>query len=1169
MRINKLRLKNLNSLKGIHEIDFTSTPLDEAGIFAITGPTGAGKSTLLDAICLALYNQIPRSGKVTKTSIGDDGSIITRNTSDSFSEVEYEINDKIYRSYWSIKINRNGNLNDYEMELSNPSTGYIFDLKKSQVPEENTKIIGLDFQQFLKSSLLAQGDFAQFLKANKNERGELLEKITGTTVYRDLSKLCFEKEREENKKVEAIRLKIGSVTTLNDDDKKKLIEENENLLSSKKQLNDTLEQINTKIRVFDDVENTKQKIHQLELQKTKIIEQQQSFEDKNQRLKVHELLIPHQDKIITFRNIQSDLMDYKSQEQKIETEKDSLHLLTNTLKTDYNQATLETDQKETELSTLRKVSKKVHELDLRISSKDEQLQKLEKTIEAKSFSLETSHADLVSIDTKIVEYTNQITRLTQDLKTNEILKDLKEELSSIELLYEQAILSQQDFKAFITNSTFNNLKTYEQIQETDSKTAVILPILEKLEKALPRSISTQDIEALEAQLKNLQDESYNRIELHRLGKHIIKLKNDRINTKSKLEKHKTEELDLNRVIDNQTKKLEIETLELDELEIRFKRIQLEAKYDQDRELLQEDQPCFLCGSTEHPYVQHYERESLTEQKIKEQRAKIKSTEDKLNQSNIYLSQSKNEAANLDKLFLQIEHELSEYFDQFEKLKPKSNLSPEEVIHEDFITTVKTKLSEVEELIKEERKLKRQQEDRKTLQSLIEHATKTQEKSNAYKNKVQPYAQYVSNLNLDELKKASQNFSTQLDQKTSLEKEVELLEQKAKDLRLKIEDISKEVHELKKGVSFLKEEINTLTIERRSIFGDKNPDEEIIQTEALLRKLSTETRDIQLSLSQNKTRIEALEKESLSIKTKTGNKSSALESLNIELATLCQTLDIDSVENLSKGLLSPTELTDIKKELTEIQDMKSRISESEKIYRLDLKKYSSQLPEAENTDDLISTKHSTTAIIEKHTRRSSEIELLLQQDQEIKSQQEELFIQLAKLEKEHLRWKELADLIGSADGKKFSVFAQELTLQHLIHIANKHLSQLSDRYKLYKDLNDQSKDNLYILDQWQGDNKRAASTLSGGESFIVSLALALGLSEMASKNIKIGSLFIDEGFGTLDQSTLDTVLDVLEQLQYTSNCKIGIISHVEMLKERISCQIQLTRGANGFSSIAVS
>ena len=175
-------------------------------------------------------------------------------------------------------------------------------------------------------------------------------------------------------------------------------------------------------------------------------------------------------------------------------------------------------------------------------------------------------------------------------------------------------------------------------------------------------------------------------------------------------------------------------------------------------------------------------------------------------------------------------------------------------------------------------------------------------------------------------------------------------------------------------------------------------------------------------------------------------------------------------------------------------------------------------------------------------------------------------QIAKLEekKEHFKiWIKLNEMVGSADGNKFAKFAQGITLDQLISLANRHLGILTSRYELQRSLEQRHLLEIEVIDRFQGNVVRPVSTLSGGESFIVSLALALGLSELASQKISIDSLFLDEGFGSLDEDSLDTALNALSLLQ-SSGKMVGVISHVEALKERIPLQIKVIPKGDGIS-----
>ena len=154
MKIHRLHFKNINSLRGEHTVDFDAAPLEGAGLFAITGPTGAGKSTLLDVISLALYSQIPRvsTGRgVNKGLIEKTGLVLTENTTEAHAEVEFTCKAGRYISRWSIAKARTGNLKDHEMEVHDCQAGQLVDLKKSEVPQYIERLVGLTYEQFIRS----------------------------------------------------------------------------------------------------------------------------------------------------------------------------------------------------------------------------------------------------------------------------------------------------------------------------------------------------------------------------------------------------------------------------------------------------------------------------------------------------------------------------------------------------------------------------------------------------------------------------------------------------------------------------------------------------------------------------------------------------------------------------------------------------------------------------------------------------------------------------------------------------------------------------------------------------------------------------------------------------------------------------------------------------------
>jgi len=200
------------------------------------------------------------------------------------------------------------------------------------------------------------------------------------------------------------------------------------------------------------------------------------------------------------------------------------------------------------------------------------------------------------------------------------------------------------------------------------------------------------------------------------------------------------------------------------------------------------------------------------------------------------------------------------------------------------------------------------------------------------------------------------------------------------------------------------------------------------------------------------------------------------------------------------------------------------------------------------------------------QRIGSIKNMLQTNELNKAKAASQLQKIQKQTKETARWSSLNDLIGQASGKKFRVFAQSLTLKQLVNLANRHLDNLNPRYFIEKD--EEEVLDLMIVDTFQANTRRPMKTLSGGESFLVSLALALGLSDLAGQNTNIESLFIDEGFGTLDEKTLEDAIITLENLNHSGKT-IGVISHVPALKEKITTQIRFLKKGGGVSVLELN
>ena len=248
MKILAIRLKNLTSIEGTVEVDFTAEPLCSAGIFAISGPTGAGKSTLLDALCLALYDKAPRfAASVESVNLADVGdnrinqsdvrNLLRRGTSDGYAEVDFlGVDGRRYRSCWSVRRTRNkvsGSLQPQMMEVKELDTGKEFQGTKKELLAQLVELIGLTYEQFTRTVLLAQNDFATFLKSKGAAKAELLEKLTGTGVYSFISQEVFARNKAAQEEVALIHNKMSVIELIPEEEQLALQKEKELLVEKR------------------------------------------------------------------------------------------------------------------------------------------------------------------------------------------------------------------------------------------------------------------------------------------------------------------------------------------------------------------------------------------------------------------------------------------------------------------------------------------------------------------------------------------------------------------------------------------------------------------------------------------------------------------------------------------------------------------------------------------------------------------------------------------------------------------------------------------------------------------------------------------------------------------------------------------------------------------------
>ena len=499
MKILAIRGKNLASLEGEFDIDFTIDPLKSSGIFAITGQTGAGKSTILDALCLALFDNAPRLNKA-EASVNvsdvedktitqkDSRNILRRGTSEGYAEVDFiALNGDKYRSRWMVRRARgkaDGALQATSIKLENLTTNSEEQGTKSNLLNRIVELIGLTFDQFTRAVLLAQGDFANFLKAKSSEKAELLEKLTGTEIYSKISVSIYQKTSEARTALDLILQRMKDVKLLTDEELEAFINEKKTKNEELKPIKIQTSQIEKKLSWIKDDEQIKHEINQaekeLEAIQTVIREASQRYDymdmiDKS--LEIRDSYIEYinknngQKKILT--EIENNEANLKSISEQLEKISKSLSEAKKTLQ-----------ESETKYNSLKPDINLAKELDLKIQASIEKLVELRKELETYKKQLLNSDQTIANLKGSKEKTTKDKDQLEKWFSDNEAYKTIVSKIDLIENLINAAYSAQKQ-KGNATNSLNTNISmlatSQEQLKTLDAEA-------ERLNSLLPTEI---------------------------------------------------------------------------------------------------------------------------------------------------------------------------------------------------------------------------------------------------------------------------------------------------------------------------------------------------------------------------------------------------------------------------------------------------------------------------------------------------------------------------------------------------------------------------------------------------------------------------------------------------------------------------------------------------------
>ena len=1148
MILQQLQIHNIASIEDA-TIDFEAQPLADSEVFLITGKTGAGKSTLLDAICLALYASTPRlentsmQGEMRDNEkdikIKDPVQLMRRNTGEAFVRLTFiGSNDVHYEAQWSVARARNkvtGKIQNKKWALRNLDTDFTY-TKDKEIREEIALAIGLDFKQFCRTTLLAQGEFTRFLNSKDDEKAEILEKITGVDAYSRIGAKIFEQTVEKKKIWEDSQQKIEGIQILNDEEIAQKNNQLQQLDEQSQQLKTTLEKEQKKLRWLQQEQDIRQRKEQAkeDLAHVKAIAESDETQQQEQTIALWNHTIEARTKMNEAASCAKTILQQEAQLQSLEQ----------IFRQIQGAQSYELQQEQSIALSIKKIddylaqeAPKVHLY--------ENAQTLNTLIE--SFLKNKKDA------ANNLQYANQIKK--------ELNTQYQPKLENTKTMLEEC------------QKTYNQQVIKAQEAETELE-QLYLPQLRQQQEALKTLLN--DIQAAKNLLELLHEEQ-NR---HVLSKeNLVQLQNS---------------------IQEKEKQLQVLTQESHDAEIRKNALQL--AYEKQRESinkwaksirmkLQIGDTCPVCQQRIESTLPH---EDNIDALVIEAEKLYKDAENEYNK--ILTSQNaidsdikalKNSLANEQKVFAKCSESLAKATQKAQEAAKKIPEGENETQTLATLEKVSAQIAEAEVKEKEAKKLRTLRDQKLQEYEVLRNGMlAAQQKVNDTQHRIELVEAQIS-LQTKDSEKAQNDIQTLIG-------EAEKLSWK-NDWHTMLTEFGKEVEDGAITYKMNTEKQQKLAAELKQFEeGNKNlaavldaivklmptrgtPSKEPLMLKRIpkvLTRASELQSQITAALQQmnaakekeedtKKWLKEFMEKKQEMLKDFSDKEQEILldENLLLQLDTLQQCDIAEKTEAINR----------IKQQLVSKQTV---WDELEKAYQLHTGEYEAlfdeeekmpigeKMSEEESLDTRISTSiASLEAQLSELGNQRGGIIRDLEIDRSNKAKVGSLLQESAQKKADFEKWSRLNQLLGDATGNKFRRIAQSYVLASLIHSANGYMRTLSDRYIL------KVVPGTFVIsleDAYQGYVSRAASTLSGGESFLVSLSLALALSDIGTQ-LSVDTLFIDEGFGTLSGEPLQHAVNTLRSLHSKSGRHVGIISHVEELKERIPVQIRVNQEGNNSSS----
>lgn len=1242
MRILAIRGRNLASLADSFEVDFRQEPLASAGLFAITGPTGAGKSTLLDALCLALYDDTPRLVRATAKGVNlpdvgdqtiaprDPRSLLRKSAAEGYAEVDFAGSDGIaYRARWSVRRARNrpdGKLQPSEMALHRIADGQVMagNLKTEVLPEIERRI-GLSFSQFTRAVLLAQNDFAAFLKASDDERAELLQTLTGTDLFSDISRRAFERNKAEKDQLQRQQEQLADQQPLDPAARGELEAERGKQRAAVEALEKQKADGESHLR-WHGARDAAQQAEALARQALdRALADKAAAAGRQTDFRRVEAVQGARPRVAELDRLAGELAEGAkalAQAEAAAARAARARQETEGLLQGSSRKLLAAEEARTAAGPRLERAREL----------DAQLKLMAPNRAAARQALEAAQAALAKAEGAVAAKAEAGRQTAAALETirrwladNAALQALAAGWLRWETLLGQAAATQGELArsqgelAACRKAEGEQRQALAAAQERQTLADRQRAAAQATLAAATAKCAEFDPDSLAGRKKVLELRRDALVEAEGLWRDLAgrRARHGQLDAKAK-ELARSLEQGRQALAAAQARRpgAEREAAQA-ERSWRIGEAACHASVEKLRSALEPETPCPVCGSVAHPYAEadsrlravldglraeaERSRQALAAigQEIGAQAAAIAGGEKQLKEVEDELLSL---AAELDRDGRRWDaHPLSRELAEAAGLDPAAWLAGQLDTARAGLEAIGREEAACREALRQQAAA-RQAQDRAAADQ--DKARETAAAAAAAHQQAVQALQAASGKAAD-LEKRREDLLAELDAAGlgpawrdqwradpaaflaarqaeaaawnartkgggELEARGAALAAESKALAQTRDTAAEALKRAREGFAAVDAGFREKEEQRRALFEGRPLAEVEGALAGAIQGLKKEVADRQAVLqgaaAEESRGAEALRQTRIRQEQRLADAALAQAGLAAWLAEFNGRTGGDLAADALRGLLA-RDAGWLAAERSALQALETAIETAQAILKerqATCQAQEAARPTQETAEALRERLAAVAAELATARARSTAIDIELGQDDERRRRTAAL---LAAIDAQAARarvWAQLNDLIGAADGKKFRNFAQQLTLDVLLGYANRHLERLSRRYRLQRVPESLA---LLVVDQDMGGEMRSVHSLSGGESFLLSLALALGLASLSSHQVRVESLFIDEGFGSLDAEALGVAMEALDSLQAQGR-KVGVISHVQEMTERIGTQVQVRRLAEGRSRLAV-